>query len=311
MRVSVVIPSFNERESLPELLRELEAVRERFGITEVIVVDDGSNDGTFDWLRGVVAGSPWIRALRLRANAGKAAALAAGFAQAEGDVVVTLDADLQDDPAEIGKLLDGLRRVDCVVGWKTPRLDPWTKTFPSRVFNALVRRMTGLRIHDVNSGSKAMRVEVARSIRMYGELHRFVPALAKFAGFRVGEVPVRHRVRKHGDSKYGGRRFLRGLFDLSTVTFLARYGERPLHWFGGVGLTAMAAGVGIGGYLTALHFSGQSIGDRPLLLLAILLILGGLQLLFTGFLAELFVRGQGAPKPNVAERLNAPDASAR
>lgn len=303
MRVSVIIPSFNERASLPELLAELNAVAAAANVEEVVVVDDGSTDGTFEYLREAVGRYPWLKGLRLRGNRGKAPALAAGFAAATGDTMVTLDGDLQDDPAELPTLLAALSTVDLVVGWKTPRLDPWTKVLPSRIFNGLVRHFTGIRVHDVNSGAKAMRAEVAREMQLYGELHRFVPALAAFAGYRVGEVSVRHRPRRYGQSKYGWRRFARGLFDLATVTFLHRYGLRPLHWFGGIGAMSALLGFGIGVYLAVLHFAGQSIGDRPLLLLAVLLVLAGLQLIFTGFLAELIVRGQGNPPPAVSERL--------
>lgn len=309
MRVSVIVPCFNEAESLPQLLRELAAVRTEAGITEVIVVDDGSWDGSFSVVRDASAADPLVRGIRLQGNRGKAAALAAGFAEAGGDVLVTLDADLQDDPAEIPKLLAALAAADLAVGRKTPRRDPWTKVVPSRIFNALVHRLTGLALHDVNSGAKAMRSAVAREFPLYGELHRFIPVLAHGAGFAVTEVPIRHRPRQFGASKYGARRFARGFFDLATVTFLSRYSARPLHLFGGVGSVAVAIGLALGGYLTVLHFQGRSIGDRPLLLLSVLMVLAGFQLIFTGFLAELLVRSQGGARPPVAERVGFPDGS--
>lgn len=307
MRVTVLVPAFNEAESLPELLREILGLDPSVGISEVLVVDDGSTDGTFAVVRRAAESDPRVRGLRLRGNRGKAAALAAGFAAASGEVLATLDADLQDDPTEIPRLLKALDRFDVVVGRKTPRLDPWTKVLPSRIFNALTARLTGLRLHDINSGFKVLRRSVVSTLPLYGELHRFIPVLAYFNGFRVGEESVRHRPRRFGRSKYGGRRFARGFFDLTTITFLYRYGRRPLHLFGGIGALAVLIGVALGIYLSVLHFSGQPIGNRPLLLLTVLLVLFGFQLIFTGFLAELFVRGQGTAPPSIEERVGFPE----
>lgn len=307
MRVSVVIPAFNEAESVPELLREVRAVAHGNGIEEIIIVDDGSTDDTFGVVRRAAVDDPMVRGLRLQGNRGKAAALAAGFAVATGEAIVTLDGDLQDDPNEIPKLLAGLSNADVVVGRKFPRLDPLTKVLPSRVFNALCSYSTGVHLHDINSGFKALRREVTLQIPLYGELHRLIPVLAHFNGFTVTEVAVRHRPRRFGKSKYGGRRFARGLFDLATVTFLGRYGRRPLHLFGSAGGFAVGLGFIFGLYLTVQHFRGIAIGDRPLLLLTVLLVLFGFQLMVTGFLAELLVRGQGSPVPPIAARVGFPD----
>ncbi len=232
--VSLIIPVLNERESLPELHRQIEAVAILFRLDlEILFIDDGSTDGSWDVIRQLAAGDPRVRGVRFRRNFGKAAALQAGFQRVRGRFAVTLDADLQDDPAEIPNFLALLEKdCDLVSGWKKVRHDPVHKVFPSRVFNSLVTWLTGVKLHDHNCGMKGYRAEVCREVRLYGELHRFVPVLADARGFRVGELVIHHRPRQFGRSKYGLRRFLRGLFDLLAVRYIVTYSRRPIHWYG-------------------------------------------------------------------------------
>jgi glycosyltransferase involved in cell wall biosynthesis len=290
--ISVVIPAFNERpvlaELLTELARALDATGERW---EAIVVDDGSTDGTFGELRALKASRPELVAVRLRRNFGKAKALAAGFALARGGVVVTMDSDLQDDPFEIPRLLAKLEEGhDVVSGWKETRRDPWTRRLLSRGFNALVARVSGVHLRDVNCGLKAYRAEVVNRVRLYGELHRFIPVLAHAEGYRIAELAVNHRPRAVGRSRYGLERYARGLFDLVTVWFLGRYRSRPLHLFGALGAAFGLAGLAICGYLTVTKLLGAAIGHRPLLTLGVLLIVVGIQMLMTGLVAEMLTR---------------------
>ena len=261
---------------------------------EAIVVDDGSTDGTFGLVEERAASQPRIRGVRLRRNFGKSAALAAGFASARGSVVVTIDGDGQDDPAEIPALLAELDRGhDLVSGWKRDRRDPPARRLASRVFNFLAARLSGTTLHDVNCGLKAYRIECARSLELYGEMHRFLPMLAAQQGWRVTELPVAHRPRPHGKSRFGRERYLRGALDLITVTFLGRYQQRPLHLFGGIGAALTIAGLALSLYMTALRISGEAIGQRPLLFLGMLLILAGIQLLTLGLLAQMLVLVRG------------------
>ncbi len=255
---------------------------------EAIFVDDGSTDGTFAALTRLHAANDEVRIVRLRRNFGKAAALQAGFEEAQGDVVVTIDGDLQDDPAEIPRLLAKLDEgFDLVSGWKAKRRDPLTRRLLSRVFNRVTGRLSGLRLHDLNCGLKAYRAEVVHGIRIYGELHRFIPVLAHYRGFRVAELAVNHRPREHGRSRYGMERYVRGFLDLLTVTFMGRYRHRPLHLFGGLGLLLGALGMLILGYLTVLKLTGEAIGHRPLLTLGGLLVVVGVQLISLGLVSEL------------------------
>nr|MBA3788184.1 glycosyltransferase family 2 protein [Actinomycetota bacterium] len=242
--ISVVVPVHNEERSVALLLDELGSALDGIGRPwEAVFVDDGSTDGTFSALTRLHAASDNVRIVRLRRNFGKAAALQAGFEEARGDVIVTIDGDLQDDPAEIPRLLAKLDEgFDLVSGWKTKRRDPLSRRIPSRIFNAVSGRMSGLRLHDLNCGLKAYRAEVLRGLRLYGELHRFVPVLAHYRGFRVAEVPVNHRPREHGRSRYGMERYVRGFLDLLTVTFMGRYRHRPLHLFGSLGLVLSVLG---------------------------------------------------------------------
>src|SRR6266571_4735942 len=219
-----------------------------------------------------------VRVVRLRRNFGKAAALVAGFGQAKGDVIVTMDGDLQDDPAEIPRLLAKLDEgFDLVSGWKAHRRDPITRRALSRIFNWVTGRVSGLRLHDLNCGLKAYRAEVVQGLRLYGELHRFIPVLAQYRGHRIAELPVNHRPREHGRSRYGVERYLRGFLDLLTVSFIGRYRYRPLHLFGGLGLGLGALGLAVLVYLTILKIGGEAIGRRPLLILGVLLVVVGLQ----------------------------------
>jgi glycosyltransferase involved in cell wall biosynthesis len=287
--ISVVAPAFDEERSVALLFEELQAALDPLDEPwEVVFVDDGSTDGTFGALTRLHSAHDNVRVVRLRRNFGKSAALAAGFEQARGDVVVTIDADLQDDPAEIPRLLAKLDEgFDLVSGWKSRRQDPWRRRLLSRLFNRLASLVSGLSLHDVNSGLKAYRAEVVHDLRIYGELHRFLPVLAHERGYRVAELPVNHRPRSHGRSRYGLERYLRGFLDLLTVSLVGRYRHRPLHLFGGLGLLLGAAGTLVLAYLTVLKATGEAIGHRPLLILGVLLVVVGLQLFSVGLLGEM------------------------
>jgi len=289
--LSVVIPVFNERDALPELVAEIERACDSIARSwEVIFVDDGSTDGTAEVLSALVADRGWIRSVRLRRNFGKSVALSAGFEQSSGEVVVTIDGDGQDDPGEIPALVAKLGEgYDLVSGWKRDRQDPVLRRWASRLFNGVTARLSGVGLHDFNCGLKAYRGDCARSLRIYGELHRYIPVLAMQNGWRVTEVPVHHRPRRHGRSKFGIERYARGPFDLLTVLFIGRYQYRPLHFFGGLGVALMVVGVAISTYLAVLRLQGEAIGDRPLLLLGALLIVVGIQLLTFGLLGQMFV----------------------
>lgn len=293
MKLSFVIPLYNEEESLQMLQAQIvEAVKALGHEFEIIFVDDGSTDGSYQVLKQLHAENDYIKVLRFRRNFGKAAALMAGFAEVEGEIVFTLDADLQDDPAEIPNFLAKLDEgYDLVGGWKYPRLDPITKTAPSRLYNAVVRAATKIKMHDFNCGFKAMRKEAVDELNLYGELHRYIPVLAHWRGFRVTEIKVKHHPRKYGISKYGLSRFWRGMFDFITVYFLTGYTRRPMHFFGWIGLLTFATGLVINGYLSIIWFSGELIGNRPLLTLGTLLIIVGAQFFSFGLLAELLTSG--------------------
>jgi dolichol-phosphate mannosyltransferase len=287
--ISVVVPVHNEELSVALLYDELRSALEPLAEEwEAIFVDDGSTDGSFAALTRLHASASNVRVVRLRRNFGKSAALAAGFAQVRGDVVVTMDGDLQDDPGEIPKLLAKLEEgFDLVSGWKTRRRDSLARRFLSRGFNAMTAWMTGVRLHDVNCGLKAYRAEVVRGLRIYGELHRFIPVLAHHRGFRIAELPVNHRPREHGRSRYGLERYLRGFLDLLGVSFMGRYRHRPLHLFGGLGLGLGALGSAVLVYLTVDKLLGHPIGKRPLLQLGVLLVVVGIQLFSLGLISEL------------------------
>jgi glycosyltransferase involved in cell wall biosynthesis len=287
--ISVVVPVHDEERTVALLYDELESALQPLGQPwEAVFVDDGSTDGSYAALTRLHNAQDNVRVIRLRRNFGKAAALAAGFAHAEGYVVVTIDADLQDDPAEIPRLLAKLDEgFDLVSGWKTNRRDPLTRRVPSKIFNWVTGRVSGLRLHDLNCGLKAYRTEVVQGLRLYGELHRFIPVLAHYRGYRIAELPVNHRPREHGRSRYGVERYLRGFLDLLTVSFIGRYGHRPLHLFGGLGLLLGAIGSAILIYLTVVKALGHAIGQRPLLLLGVLLVVIGMQFFSLGLISEM------------------------
>lgn len=292
--VSVVVPSMNEEGNIPELYAALVTNLHPLGQSyEIVFIDDGSSDQTWQVMKSIAERDPAVIALRHRRNFGKAQGLATGFAVANGDVVITMDGDLQDDPAEIPRFLEMLDDgYDLVSGWKQRRQDPLGKTLPSKLFNATVSRVSGVPLHDFNCGFKAYRGEVVQNIRLYGELHRFTPVLANAEGFRVGELPVRHHARKWGSSKYGWSRLVKGFLDLLTVTFLTEYRQRPMHILGMPGLAALAIGLFLGLWLTAEKvITGAAIGGRPLLLLSVLLVLVGVQFFGLGLLGELLVHG--------------------
>jgi glycosyltransferase involved in cell wall biosynthesis len=287
--ISIVIPLHNEERSIALLYDELQAALEPLGQEwEAVFVDDGSVDGSFAALTRLHNANENVRVVRLRRNFGKAAALAAGFGQAGGETIVTIDADLQDDPAEIPRLLVKLDEgFDLVSGWKTRRRDPLRRRVLSRIFNWVTGRVSGLRLHDMNCGLKAYRAEVVRGLPLYGELHRFIPVLAQYRGFRVAELPVNHRPREHGRSRYGVERYIRGFLDLLTVSFIGRYQHRPLHLFGGLGLILGLIGFAILVYLTVVKALGHAIGERPLLTLGVLLVVVGLQFFSLGLISEM------------------------
>ena len=297
-RLSVVVPAMNEEGNIPALYRAIADVLDPEGLTfEIIFIDDGSHDATWAIVESLAAADERVVGLRHRRNFGKARGLATGFAAASGDLILTMDADLQDDPAEIPRFLQKLDEgFDLVSGWKQRRQDPLGKTLPSRVFNTTVRIVSGVPLHDFNCGFKIYRRDVVRNLRLYGELHRFTPVLAHAEGFRVGELPVRHHPRRWGSSKYGWSRLVKGFLDLLTVTFLTEYRQRPMHVLGVPGLAALAAGGLIGLWLTAEKIlTGASIGNRPLLLLAVLLVLVGVQFFGLGLLGEMLVHGEHGP----------------
>jgi dolichol-phosphate mannosyltransferase len=297
--LSIVIPVFNEAESLEPLHEEIDQVASANRLeVEVILVDDGSTDGSWDAIRRIAAKDPRVRGIRFRCNFGKTAALTAGFDEAVGELLMTLDADLQDDPHEIPHFVAEIRSgLDVVSGWKKVRHDRWTKVVPSRVFNWMVRAMTGVMLHDHNCGMKCYRREVFDEVRLYGELHRFVPALAAARGFRLGERVIQHRPRRFGRSKYGGARFVKGFLDLLTVRFLTGYGQRPQHLLGTVGLAAFLLGaVGLAylaGFWVVAHgtpeWDSLRLDQLPALLYSLGLLLFGGQMLSIGVLGELIV----------------------
>ncbi|MBN8868788.1 MAG: glycosyltransferase family 2 protein [Solirubrobacterales bacterium] len=289
--LTVVIPALNEREALPDLIQEINQAVEPLDLEwQILVVDDGSTDRTYEMLEEMAASDERVGAIRLRRNFGKSAALAVGLAATDADVVITIDGDGQDDPADIPLLLEQLDQgFDLVSGWKRDRQDPASRRLASKAFNWFTARATGIRMHDMNCGFKAYRGECARSIDVYGEMHRFMPALAEQQGWSTTEVPVNHRARTHGKSRFGLERYMRGALDLLTVVFVGRYQYRPLHFFGWLGSGLTLIGLLICLYLTILKIGGSAIGERPLLFLGVLLIVVGVQLLTLGLLGQMLV----------------------
>lgn len=313
--LSTVIPVLNEAESLDQLHEELTRVASQHGYElEIIFIDDGSTDGSWDVIRRISSRDEQVRGIRFRRNFGKAAALSAGFEAARGELVMTLDADLQDDPAEVPRFLAKMEGgLDVVSGWKQTRHDPWHKVLPSRVFNWLVSRLTGVHLHDHNCGFKCYRREVFQEVRLYGELHRFVPVLAAARGWHVGELVVNHRARQHGHSKYGWLRIPKGFLDLLTVKFLTGFGQRPQHLLGVVGLSFFVVG-GLGlAWLTAYWFISRIAGfldpihlhQRAVFYYSIAAVLLGAQFTSIGLLAELFTAFQSHRNTSysIAERV--------
>ncbi len=302
MNISVVIPLFNEEESLPELISWIKQVMDTNKFTyEIILVDDGSNDRSWKVIESLNRDNPNIRGIKFRRNYGKSAALYAGFAEAKGEVVITMDADLQDNPEEIPEMYQMIteQNYDLVSGWKKKRYDPvLSKNIPSKFYNWIARQMTGIRIHDFNCGLKAYRSQVIKSIEVYGEMHRYIPILAKWAGFkRIGEKVVRHQERKYGETKFGVERFIRGPLDLLSVIFISRFSKKPMHFFGVLGslvfLVGLIATVTVGvNKLVALshHVVAPRITDNPYFYLALTAMIIGTQLFLAGFIGELVSR---------------------
>ena len=309
--LSVVVPLYNEEESLPPLCAQLDGVLAALGRpTEVVFIDDGSTDASWAALGELAQSYGWLRAVRFRRNYRKSAALATGFKEARGELIITMDADLQDDPAEIPNLLAALDEPekDLVSGWKKTRRDPLSKRLPSKVFNLVTSIVSGVRLHDFNCGLKLYRREVAEDALpyLYGELYRFLPAIAHWAGYRVGELPVTHHPRRFGQSKFGTRRLLNGFLDLLSITFIVRFMTTPMHVFGSLGLLCTLAGSGIGAYITHLWTQTGTIQNRhPLLMLAVLLIIVGIQFFSTGLLGDMLasLHQRGGRTPRIADRL--------
>lgn len=305
MDISVIVPSFNERKSLPELTAWIARVMKAHGYTyEIIIVDDGSTDGSWETVKDLSKVNPDIHGIRFRRNYGKSAALYCGFEKAQGDVVFTMDADLQDSPDEIPEMYRMIREdgYDLVSGWKQHRKDnAITKNLPSKLYNATARRITGIKLHDMNCGLKAYRNEVVKSIEVYGEMHRYIPYLAKNAGFtRIGEKPVHHEKRKYGKSKFGIERFINGFLDLQSLWFLSTFGKKPMHFFGYSGLFMFFVGFVMTIWIIAAKLVHQAQGvkfrdvtDQPLFYLALLAVVLGVMLFLAGFIGEMIARSSG------------------
>ncbi|MFC1545170.1 glycosyltransferase family 2 protein [Gemmatimonadota bacterium] len=292
LEVSVVVPLFNEEESLEPLYQEIGGALTHVPDYEIIFINDGSTDGSREVLRQIQNGDARVRVINFRGNFGKSAALEAAFRRTRGRFVATLDADLQDDPAEIVPMIEQMERenLDLVSGWKKVRKDPLSKKIPSKLFNYATRLCSGLKLHDFNCGLKVYRREVTQVIRIHGELHRYIPAIAHWSGFRVSEKIVNHRPRQFGKTKFGPSRFLHGFLDLLTVMFLRRYVASPLHFFGLVGGAVFLAGAVINLYLLLEKIQGNAIGGRPLLILGVMLVIVGIQFISFGLLGEMLAR---------------------
>ncbi len=296
MQLSVLIPFLNEEESLPELIAWIEKVMHEHSYSyEIIGLDDGSTDASWEMIKLAQKKNPQVHGIKFRRNYGKSAALNEGFMAAKGDVIITMDADLQDSPDEIPELYNMITQegYDIVSGWKQKRYDPITKTIPTKLYNWATRTMTGIKLNDMNCGLKAYKHQVVKNIEVYGEMHRYIPVIAKSAGFnKIGEKVVQHQSRKYGVSKFGMSRFIRGLLDLMTITFMGKFGKRPMHFFGGFGALFSIGGVVLLSLLTIqkLVFSVEGISTRPLFFLGMLLVIVGVQLFIAGFLAEMISR---------------------
>ncbi len=317
--LSIVVPIYNEEESIPILYTRLTEELENLGLSyEIIAIDDGSRDRSFVLLRDLAAQDARLRVVRFRRNFGQTAGFAAGFSRARGEVVVTIDADLQNDPVDIRRLLDKLNEgYDVVSGWRERRQDPfWNRRLPSQIANRLISWSTGVQLHDYGCSLKIYRTDVVQNIQLYGELHRFIPAIASWQGVAVSEIPVQHHARQFGKTKYGISRTVRVVLDLVTVRFLLSYGTRPMQIFGLIGLVSILFGTVSGLYLVALKLLyGEALAERPLLLLSVLCIMVGVQFISMGLLGELIVRtyyeSQNKPIYVVREELNQPDTAGR
>lgn len=315
MDISVVVPLYNEVESLDELCRWIDAVMQENAYSyELILVDDGSSDGSWAEIESLKASYPQITGIKFRRNYGKSAALNVGFAAANGSVVITMDADLQDSPDEIPALYERIQRekLDLISGWKKKRHDPVSKTVPTKLFNSVTRRMSGIHnLHDFNCGLKAYRREVVKNIEVYGEMHRYIPVIAKWSGFdRIQEQVVRHYPRKYGTTKFGMSRFINGFLDLLSIFFVGKFGKRPMHFFGTMGFLSFFAGFVITLWLVisklraiARHNDYRDVTDQPLFYIALVAIVVGFQLFLTGFLAELISRNSSDRNNYQIERV--------
>ena len=296
MDISLVVPLLNEVESLPELHQWITTVMTKLDKTyEIIFVDDGSNDGSWEVVARLKQNDTHVRGIKLQRNYGKSAALNMAFERVNGEVVITMDADLQDSPEEIPELYRMITEegFDLVSGWKKKRYDPISKTIPTKIYNRVTGYLTGIKLHDMNCGLKAYKKEVVKNVEVYGEMHRYIPVIAKWAGFnKIGEKVVAHQARKYGHTKFGISRFINGFLDLFSIMFIGKFGKRPMHFFGGLGTLTFVSGIGILLYLTIAKIFNHLFGiaDRPLFYLGILLIIVGLQLFIAGFLAELITR---------------------
>ncbi len=296
MDISLVIPLLNEDESLPELVEWIDRVMSANQYSyEVILVDDGSTDNSWKTINQLNLKFPAVKGIRFRRNYGKSAGLNVGFDHAQGEVIITMDADLQDSPDEIPELYNLITKdgFDLISGWKQKRYDPITKTFPTKIFNWATRKMSGIHLHDFNCGLKAYRKDVIKSIEVYGEMHRYIPVIAKTAGFaKIGEKVVQHRARKYGTTKFGWERFINGLLDLISIYFVGKFGKRPMHFFGLIGSISFAIGSGIAFYLTIAKFVFQEykMTERPIFYFGLLAMVIGVQLFLAGFLGELISR---------------------
>lgn len=305
-KISLVIPLFNEEESLVPLANEIrKALKPLNTPYEVILVDDGSTDNSLKVIREIVRTDKRFKFISFRKNYGKSAALQTGFKVATGDAVVTLDADLQDDPHEIPNLLNKLEEgFDLCSGWKKQRFDPFVKKYSSRFFNFVTRLMSGIKLHDFNCGLKAYRKEVVENIRVYGELHRYMPVLANWQGFTVSEIPVKHHPRRYGKTKFGISRFFKGFIDLITVMFATRYIKRPMHFFGFFGALSFFVGFVVNAYLTFEWISGKPLSNRPMLFLGMLMIIVGVQFFSVGLLGEMIVHNTQSDREYIIKDQN-------
>lgn len=295
--ITILVPVYNEVTNVPLLHTALKPVLTKLGDHEIIFIDDGSNDGTVDAIKKLAKSDGNTRAIFFRKNFGKSAALSAGSAAAKGDIIITMDGDLQDDPLEIPRFVDKIKEgYDLVVGWKYPRLDPFSKLFFSRIFNRLTSALVGLRLHDYNCGFKAYKRDALKGLKLHSDLHRYIPALLYWTGYKVCEIKIKHHPRKHGVSKYGISRVFKGFFDLLAIKFLHSYKRKPLLFFGATGAVSFSLGVLIALYLLGIYLINGTLQTRPLIFLSMLLVLLGVQLFSLGFLGVLVVDATVKPE---------------